>query len=1315
MGILSHFRLARAFKKAHKAALQPTNDLDLRLQSSEIALDLVDQIEPWPFSSPTRRQALGALHANRAMIYHTLRYRDPMRYSELAVAECEVADKFFDRTDGVAWANHKVNTALACATRIEGEHASNVAVAIARNEEALSALDPQEHRGLWAKAKGHLAECYADLADRGDPSGFDRPIALMTEALAGLSRARDPVAWASARARLGTYLTDRMGSDAVEDRENAIAYIEEAIRIFEERGEQELRRDGLDRLVVAYARRLRGEPVENFERALALNQERIQATSKVDSPAPWAFAMLRRASLLMQRSAGDQRENRRDALLSVHRALDVLTPDAYPGPHAEALATLAAIQGDQLEGSAKDHGHLALNYAREAAARWDRTNSPRDWVHAQCALANALLRARGPGRSDRVAEAMHLYERALEALSGGGSRSDRATLLGNYSNAIATMEFGDRVENLERAITLLDEALSCIDVLHDPKHWAHCMRNQAINYLQRDKGSPADNIEYALVLCERALVVMDEDTDRAGNSELLETLGDAFVDRIRGDKADNLERALQAFDMASVSRKRHEDTEAWLRLQQKKTPVQSRLRSLQGDTQHSATDEESAPKPADPEEYLARLEDEASAVDPEDHPRTWVIAMVNLGDMCTRVATGTESAGLEHVSFATAVVSRGQRALAAYKAAIARVDRDAEPMEWARVTGRIAGAYEFLHIWTQIRDQGLTGAYELSQLDRLECSDEAREHHEAAVAAALRALEVHTIERSPAKHLSSAMFAGRLHITTRDWTAAAERFTSAGVAANMLLSDSDLSEDEARATLHDLQELASIGPFAALMTGLHGRAAELAETGRARLLARALSLDALPIPPAERHELHELQQQLTIKERELLSPMLVDRGPPLAAAMSLRSQIQKIIARSAEGALTGLEVSARAERVAAAGTIVVIPVLTYHGGQLLVGLQQNGVAGWHSVGVGHSSATSQAYMKHPSASSIGSWEVAYARYGKLPGPMGQRVWHDALAIMGDALGSTIVGPLLRALDELGAPRDAPLHILTSGDLATLPLTIAPASPAESLVERREVSLVPSLTTLVHCRERANRNPWPESLAVIADPSTGAAWSPLPSTRLESDLAASWFRVGKAITLAGEDATIESTLEALERADLWHFASHGTFEPKAPLQSGLVLSHGQVLSIDTLLNARGLRQPRLVILSACDTALYDQKRLPNEFTGLPSAFLHAGAAGVIATLWPVDDLPTALLIGKFYDAFLGDRMPPAAAMRAAQRWIQHSTVEDLKQTIRDWETARRISAEQAGVVVGALAGAFPDDNIRPLASPTYWGGFVHYGV
>jgi CHAT domain-containing protein len=46
-------------------------------------------------------------------------------------------------------------------------------------------------------------------------------------------------------------------------------------------------------------------------------------------------------------------------------------------------------------------------------------------------------------------------------------------------------------------------------------------------------------------------------------------------------------------------------------------------------------------------------------------------------------------------------------------------------------------------------------------------------------------------------------------------------------------------------------------------------------------------------------------------------------------------------------------------------------------------------------------------------------------------------------------------------------------------------------------------------------------------------------------------------------------------------------------------------------------------------------------------------MYAGAPRVVASLWKVDDAATSEIVKKFYQGMLVKRLPPVAALRAAQ--------------------------------------------------------------
>ena len=79
--------------------------------------------------------------------------------------------------------------------------------------------------------------------------------------------------------------------------------------------------------------------------------------------------------------------------------------------------------------------------------------------------------------------------------------------------------------------------------------------------------------------------------------------------------------------------------------------------------------------------------------------------------------------------------------------------------------------------------------------------------------------------------------------------------------------------------------------------------------------------------------------------------------------------------------------------------------------------------------------------------------------------------------------------------------------------------------------------------------------------------------------------------------------------------------------------------------------------RLLVLSACQTgvgagALADVPA-GDDWVGLAQAFLYSGAANVLATLWPVQDVATARFMERFYTELAAGR-PDAEALAEAQR-------------------------------------------------------------
>ncbi len=310
---------------------------------------------------------------------------------------------------------------------------------------------------------------------------------------------------------------------------------------------------------------------------------------------------------------------------------------------------------------------------------------------------------------------------------------------------------------------------------------------------------------------------------------------------------------------------------------------------------------------------------------------------------------------------------------------------------------------------------------------------------------------------------------------------------------------------------------------------------------------------------------------------------------------------------------------------------------------------------------------------------------------------------DAAAALAKVLLSPVWSEAARAR-RLAVVPDAALHLVPFSALPVPePGRAWDAGGARlPLLERHEVVYLPSAATLAVSRRRlAGRPPAPKRAAVLADPvftagdprlaatggggqasvaaaasrdaetergdrrigETGVAFERLPASGEEAAAIAALAPPGEVWTALGPAASRELALsEALRAYRVVHFATHGVADAGNPERSGLVLS---------LLDAAG--DPRegflgladvyeldlaadLVVLSGCRTAVGREVR-GEGLMGLTRGFLYAGVPRVVASLWRVQDRTTAELMTRFYRALWQDGLPPAAALRQAQRSLR----------------------------------------------------------
>jgi len=288
----------------------------------------------------------------------------------------------------------------------------------------------------------------------------------------------------------------------------------------------------------------------------------------------------------------------------------------------------------------------------------------------------------------------------------------------------------------------------------------------------------------------------------------------------------------------------------------------------------------------------------------------------------------------------------------------------------------------------------------------------------------------------------------------------------------------------------------------------------------------------------------------------------------------------------------------------------------------------------------------------------------------------------------DALGRLLLGPVA---DRLGEQR---LVIVPDGALNLVPFAaLTLPGGRDPVLTRHEVVSLPSASVLAAQRREAqsrrvsSATSSQKTVAIFADPifdrddprientttktvaESGAEESPevlalppldrLPFTRREAEAIAGVVPADQRLTLLdGAARRAELVGGALSGYRILHFATHAVVDDRIPELSGLMLSRfdGRGRALDGFVGLRDISdldlRAGLVVLSGCRTALGKEVR-GEGLIGLTRAFMVAGAARVVASLWQVRDQATAELMERFYRGMLTEHLSPPAALRAAQ--------------------------------------------------------------
>lgn len=228
---------------------------------------------------------------------------------------------------------------------------------------------------------------------------------------------------------------------------------------------------------------------------------------------------------------------------------------------------------------------------------------------------------------------------------------------------------------------------------------------------------------------------------------------------------------------------------------------------------------------------------------------------------------------------------------------------------------------------------------------------------------------------------------------------------------------------------------------------------------------------------------------------------------------------------------------------------------------------------------------------------------------------------------------------------------------------------------------------------------ARRRPQPRSGAMLMvsdpDPVRRSALDPalprLPGARHEAAAVTRQLPAGQVLSLNGAAATESSVREQAPARAILHFAAHTVVRDDDPFASYLALGSSGTGDADGVLTAQdvyGLNLAAdLVVLSACRSA--SGTVAGDGVATFARAFLYAGSASLIASVWDVADEPSNRLMPDFYRAWLG-----GATKAAALRQAQLRLLSDLRR--------------------GRVRVTTPVGPVAVPEHPVFWAGFALFG-
>lgn len=937
-------------------------------------------------------------------------------------------------------------------------------------------------------------------------------------------------------------------------------------------------------------------------------------------------------------------------------ALQIFTRRAHPEDWASCHYKLGLAFCLNPKGDRPSHIESAITHFQEALQVWNQQDHPEKWADLMLGLAKAFKERTQGNRPENLQLARQHYTQALKVWEADQHPERWAQVQFELADLFCKSDLETGGRNIERAIEHYQQALSYISSEDSALQWAQIQHGLGVCFSKRTQSDRGENLEQSISHFKLALEVVDQENYPEQWANIVCGLGGAFQHRIRGNRPDNLSQAIHLYQLALQVFSRETSAEDWTR--------------VQIDLGNAHLEFVGPQRAQYIERAIVYYHSVLEVITREKHAELWAQVHFHLGDAYRHRRWRDLSRYWQgDVGIEQRIEQRRdniEHAIRHYRSALLVFNRTASPNEWAMVQDSLGQAY----------------------LERIRGN--LTENVEQAILYLDRALLVRSQARTPELWATTQLNLGIAYEkrTIESPASPAENKRQAAYYYQQALKvfGADRFPTKARKALHNL-------------AGLYFERGQWQRALNAYEQVESITIDPESVAYAD--QVHKFGVDYAAGHPNA-AYCLLKLGRPAKAFERLEQGRSRLLSQALrpQSATLGNEIVELSNPLAVQGSILIAPLVTSQGGAIFVIQgEPNAIEMDHVVFVENlDDETIDELME--------DWLRIYIALRQAESKVED--WRPAIERITGELWQLFIEPILALVKR--QPEVRHLTLIPQDRLRLLPLHAAwrwdDQSERRYLLDDYAVSFAPAVHILNQCQQQLQDSERGDRLVVGVEHYQG-----LPSLKLagtESQLVAD---IMGTAALMDRQARKESVLQALAGKELLHFACRGAYgEFGNPLNSYLRVGEDQMLSLEELVASPALQGARLVVLSACETGIANLTPGPNEYFGLPAGFMLLGAAGVLSSLWVVNDLSTVLLIERFYHNHLQLNQGPAQALQEAQFWLRNVSRTELVDYLKTkaWFTASSAAATLFEVRLEQL-------EEKPYANPFYWATFLFSGA